>query len=231
MEQKFLIKDGYPLLTLFFSGWGGEECLFAGYRPSGSDFLLCCDYRNLDFDPSLLEGYRGIKVVAWSLGVWVAGHVLQGKEAGFTEMIAVNGTPVPVDDRYGIPEQIFKGTLEHMDDTVLKKFRRRMCGTAEGLQAFMAHHPSRQAEGLKDELACLYEAVKSTSGSGAVSGWTCAFVGARDRIFPAASQTAAWDGKVPVHVFDEEHYSERLFRMALESPAGAWSGNTDFYGK
>ena len=133
MEQKFLIKDGYPLLTLFFSGWGGEECLFAGYRPSGSDFLLCCDYRNLDFDPSLLEGYRGIKVVAWSLGVWVAGHVLQGKEAGFTEMIAVNGTPVPVDDRYGIPEQIFKGTLEHMDDTVLKKFRRRMCGTAEGL--------------------------------------------------------------------------------------------------
>ena len=69
MEQRFLIKDGNPRLTLLFSGWGGEESLFSCYRPAGSDYMLCWDYRSLDFRPGLLAGYREIKVVAWSLGV------------------------------------------------------------------------------------------------------------------------------------------------------------------
>ena len=188
MEQKFLIKDGYPLLTLFFSGWGGEECLFAGYRPSGSDFLLCCDYRNLDFDPSLLEGYRGIKVVAWSLGVWVAGHVLQGKEAGFTEMIAVNGTPVPVDDRYGIPVKGYILTERGMDERGREKFFRRML-TSNDREWFSGKMPERPLAEQVEELHCIREQAVRMHGE---IGWDRVFVSTGDVIFPPENQRNWW---------------------------------------
>ncbi len=225
MEQRFLIKDGNPRLTLLFSGWGGEESLFSCYRPAGSDYMLCWDYRSLDFRPGLLAGYREIKVVAWSLGVWVAGQVLKGTEADITEMTAVNGTLMPADDRYGIPETVFRGTLERMDGTVLQKFRRRMCGSREGLQAFMSHNPSRPVEELKEELANLYSAIRQEPSTGRYGEeeprWTRAVVSTGDLIFPAANQIAAWDGKVPVDVCEGPHYSEKIFMEVLGSPAGA----------
>lgn len=36
------------------------------------DYMICYDYRTLDFDTSILEQYRQVNVVAWSMGVWAA---------------------------------------------------------------------------------------------------------------------------------------------------------------
>ena len=43
--------------------------------------------------------------------------------------IAINGTESPVDNSTGIPENIFKGTLETLDERNLRKFRMRMSGS------------------------------------------------------------------------------------------------------
>ena len=100
-------------MLLFFAGWGSDENLFAGPVQEECDCLLCFDYKDLDFDYSLLEGYREIRVMAWSMGVWVACQTLAGKEYPYGMRLAVNGTPCPIHDTKGIPEAIFQGTLEN----------------------------------------------------------------------------------------------------------------------
>ena len=170
----------------------------------------------MDFDLRLLEGYREIRLAAWSLGVWAAGVALQGVCLPFSAKIAVNGTPRPVDDAYGIPKAVFQGTLERFDAVVLSKFRRRMCGDAGNVKRFLSCGPLRQPGELREELAALAREVAARPVPSLA--WTDAWVGERDKIFPPANQLAAWvaQGGVPCRTFGEEHYSELLFRMAIE---------------
>ena len=130
MKQRFIKKEGNSTLLLFFAGWGSDENLFAGPVQEECDCLLCFDYKDLDFDYSLLEGYKEIRVMAWSMGVWVACQTLAGKEYPYGMRLAVNGTPFPIHDTKGIPESIFQGTLENFSEPVLIRFRRRICGSA-----------------------------------------------------------------------------------------------------
>ncbi len=52
------------------------------------DYMICYDYRTLDFDTSILEQYRQVNVVAWSMGVWAApialASVHQGETAAYS---------------------------------------------------------------------------------------------------------------------------------------------------
>ena len=75
MQQVFIIKQNNPNLLLFFAGWGMDVHPFEHFRPAHHDFLICYDYRSLHFDVSLLNGYKQIDVVAWSMGVWAATQV------------------------------------------------------------------------------------------------------------------------------------------------------------
>lgn len=220
MEYSFLMREGHPRLLLLFSGWGGEPSLFSHYHPKNADFLLCYDYRSLDFDSRLLEDYREIRLAAWSMGVWAAGMVLQGCNLPFSAKIAVNGTPWPIDDSYGIPKALFQGTLERFDAVGLSKFRRRMCGDADNVKRFLSCCPSRHLDDLKAELSALFHEVGKHSAPS--FSWSRALIGGKDKIFPSVNQQAAWErASTPHYVFDEEHYSELLFSMALEcSPEG-----------
>ena len=58
MKQSYIIHEHHPRLLLFFAGWGADETPFKMYRPAASDFMVCYDYRTLDFDASGLEKYR-----------------------------------------------------------------------------------------------------------------------------------------------------------------------------
>lgn len=55
MKQVYIIKDRHPRLLLFFAGWGADETPFKDYQPADSDYMLCYDYRTLEFDASLLK--------------------------------------------------------------------------------------------------------------------------------------------------------------------------------
>jgi pimeloyl-[acyl-carrier protein] methyl ester esterase len=101
MKQLFIKKENSPRLLLFFAGWGSDENLFRRTVAEGYDCLLCFDYRTLEFDYSLLDGYREIRLLAWSMGVWVAGQILSGRTYPWEMKLAVNGTPFPIDDRRG----------------------------------------------------------------------------------------------------------------------------------
>ncbi len=68
MKHYFIQQKHLPRLTLFFAGWGMDECPFMDYCPENSDLLVCYDYRSLDFDFTLLQGYQEIRLIAWSMG-------------------------------------------------------------------------------------------------------------------------------------------------------------------
>ena len=60
MKHYFIQQKHLPRLTLFFAGWGMDECPFMDYCPENSDLLVCYDYRSLDFDFTLLQGYQAV---------------------------------------------------------------------------------------------------------------------------------------------------------------------------
>ena len=161
MKHYFIQQNYFPRLTLFFAGWGMDECPFMDYCSGNSDLLVCYDYRSLDFDFTLLQGYQEIRLIAWSMGVWAASMVLQDMDLPICESVALNGTVTPVDDLKGISQQVFEGTLEGLNEVTLEKFIRRMCLKKENLETFLLKRPQRAVEELQEELRRIGEQVKS----------------------------------------------------------------------
>ena len=118
-------KVGNSKLLLVFSGWAASPEVFRQLETEpDTDLWICYDYRGMDFEGEALSGYRKIRLVAWSLGVWAA-SVVFGKKPVSSRTIAVNGTPCPVHDQWGIPETIFRGTLDNLTEEGMHRFNRR----------------------------------------------------------------------------------------------------------
>jgi biotin synthesis protein BioG len=217
MKYTFIQHNGSQRLLLFFAGWGMDAAPFADYRPEGCDFAVCYDYGDYAFDTSMIDGYDEVCVVGWSMGVWMAAHVLT--KAGITpgKAIAINGTMHSVDAERGIAPEIFRGTLDGLSEATLMKFRRRMCGGAAGYKAFMERAPQRSLESLRTELNAIGRMYAESDGSADAMRWDEAVVGDSDAIFPTAAQQRAWsEAEVKQTLVSAPHYKEEIFRHYLE---------------
>ena len=116
-------KAGNSKLLLVFSGWAASPEVFRHLEPeSDTDIWICYDYRGMEFEGEALSRYPEIRLIAWSLGVWVASVVFGKRQIPFTEAIAVGGTLYPVHDQWGIPETIFRGTLDNLTEEGMHRF-------------------------------------------------------------------------------------------------------------
>ena len=203
-------------LAIFFAGWGMDETPFADFSAAadGCDLILCFDYTTLDFDQSIFDGREIRRVAAWSLGVWAASALFAQIPAlaSASERIAFNGTPFPADDTRGIPEAIYDGTLAGLSASTLAAFERRMCRDPETLARYNSRRPARSLESLRDELASIRAAAKTTPIAPA---FTRAIIGSRDAIFPPANQTVAWSGLCHAEQIDAPHYSDATLRAII----------------
>ena len=198
------LSSGHDRCLLFFAGWGMDARPFKRIAAEGFDLFIAYDYRLLNADLSVLKNYDEIHVVAWSMGVWTASVVLQGID--IASATAINGTELPVNDNYGIPVQIARGTLNTLTPETLARFNRRICASAEVLAGFNAVAPQRGVDELKEELAAIYRQAETAVKSPLV--WNKALIGRGDRIFPVANQERFWLEKqgVETQVFDAPHY-------------------------
>lgn len=211
MKQIFIKKQDKKSLLLFFAGWGMDENIVKNYEVHHADFMICYDYKTLDFDKSLIEKYQHIRVLAWSMGVWNAAQVLEG--VACTEATAINGTLFPIDDIMGIPDKIFQGTLDNFSVATLQKFQKRMCGNQENYQLFQSVQPKRSVEDLHEELKAIqanYEEYTQKRFP-----WNVAVVGKNDNIFPSQNQLNAWKSVLNVY-YDVHHYDYELFKFLIE---------------
>lgn len=216
MKQVFLRKTGSERLLLVFAGWGMDENLIELPSTMKTDVMLCHDYRSLDFDASMLACYKGIRLLAWSMGVWVAGHVLGKMSLPWEGKVAFNGTPFPIDNERGIPVSVFEGTLNNFSETVLSRFHRRMCGDGDALRLFMRHLSQRNVEDLREELQALYNAVLHSDEAPSMQ-WDRAVIGLRDRIFPAENQQNAWKDRAEMVMVDAAHYDADVMQQLIDA--------------
>lgn len=201
MKIKFEHHQAENLL-IYFAGWGTPiEAVSHLVLPQNYDLLICYDYQDpaLDFD---FSRYQKIRSVAWSMGVWAAERVLQ--HVPLISATAVNGTGLPCDDEFGIPYDVFKGTLDNLNESTRGKFDRRMCGDKANL-AFYQALPQRSLEEIRQELTALFNQVQQDKGTDLIS-WTKAIIGKRDKIFSPLNQARYWAVRCPVQETDGEHY-------------------------
>ncbi len=220
MRTHWTIGGGDTLL-LFFNGWGMDGGPTAHLETGGFDVCICCGYEDLTVDDSTLarwKTYTRIKAAAWSMGVWAAERVLPAYGLMPERAIALNGTPFPVDDRYGIPCAVAQGTYENLSPQTLKKFYRRVFGGTAASEAAGAGFPAGALEERRRELGKILaaEEERRTENAGETLRcgirWNRAFVSRHDSIFPPGNLLAYWQGRCEVTLLDAPHNPFACFK-------------------
>ncbi len=189
MEKTWLCREGNEDLIIFMLGWASTPNAVCHLPLAGYDVLACHDYRH-SLSPLAAEefsAYRRILLFAWSYGIWVAEQCC--RELPLRRAIALNGTPFPVHERYGMR---------------LRAIQRRMKALAlrggtndfnDGSQAGIRYMPAgpfaeRSIEAKIEELDTLAE--WSRREAGAHLHWDAALMARQDEIFPLENMRAYW---------------------------------------
>ncbi|MFN8239508.1 MAG: DUF452 family protein [Bacteroidales bacterium] len=178
-------------LTIVYGGWGTDENVFAPFCDEESDFILFYEY-SAD-EPLVLpetKTYKKITLIGWSLGVWAAEYHATRTGIKPDISIAINGTPYPADDNYGIPLSIFEGTLNNISERNMLKFYLRMFGNKSIYLMNQDKIPHRSVKSLADELRWLYNRIMEQKEPG--FRWDYAVICDYDRVFPARNQKQYW---------------------------------------
>lgn len=179
-------------LVVVYGGWGTDENVFVPLCNDDFDFIL---FYNYSADEALvlpeMKTYKRITLIGWSLGVWAAEYLSNKTGIKPDITIAVNGTPVPADDKYGIPLKIFEGTLNNISEENMEKFYLRMFGDKKTFKLNVDRIPHRTVKSLHDELRWLYNRMMEQKEPG--FKWDYAVTGEFDRIFPATNLMEYWE--------------------------------------
>lgn len=202
MEYRIISQQRSRKLILIYAGWACDYRPFEGLVRPGYDIAVIWDYRDFHLDWAFASNYNEICVVAWSLGVFAASVTSGAIEQRTTRRIAVNGTLTPVDNRFGIPEKIFRGTADGLDERNLTKFYRRVCGSRQAFELFELKRPLRPVAELIDELIVFMEDNPFLPNK--IRRWDNAIISRDDAIFPVANQWRAWQN-VPTLIIEGAH--------------------------
>lgn len=184
-------RDKNDTLVIFYGGWGTDENVFVPLCNDDFDFILFYNYSAED--PLILpetKTYKSITLIGWSLGVWAAEYLFPKTGIIPDTTIAVNGTPVPADDKYGIPTEVFEGTLNNLTEHNMEKFYLRMFGDKKTYLLNKDRIPGRSLKSLHDELRWLYNRIMEQGEPG--FRWDYAVTSETDRVFPARNLKSYW---------------------------------------
>lgn len=194
-------------LVVLYGGWGNDENMFTPLCNDEFDFIFFYQY---SADEALvlpeMKTYKKITLIGWSLGVWAAEYLSARTGIKPDITIAVNGTPVPADDKYGIPLKTFEGTLNNLSGENMGKFFLRMFGDKTTYLRNADRIPMRSVRSLHDELRWLYNRMMEPFEPG--FRWDYAISCENDRVFPSKNLTGYWNRAAPTRhiVLKLPHY-------------------------
>lgn len=192
MQTCWLAQNNRPSCILFLSGWSMDPAPFQSIPVLDHDLLMAYDYREIEPEEVLRKTgeYESVHLIAWSMGVWVAGKYFAKHKNRFASAAAINGTLTPIDDQAGIPAEPFDAMINDFSRTVLDEFYRDMFDRDEELARFFRNRPRRPLNAVLEELQTL-KRLYMEQGAGKDIFDRC-LAGSRDRIFPARAQLRSW---------------------------------------
>jgi len=191
MEFTWLKKDGKRECLLFFAGWGMDPTPFIDIPLIECDLCMVYDYRQLAaVDLTPFAGYSGLHLIGWSMGVWVAAHLLADQRHCFSSLTALGGTLRPIDGKQGIPPESYQAMLADFGPDILQGFCENMFDEKPQLERFLAHRPQRPLDQLAKEMEAFQEAYEQFGPGTDI--YTRKIITSRDRIFSGRNQMRAW---------------------------------------
>ncbi len=189
MKIEFIKRGAETRLILIFAGWSTDARYYSDCVAEGWDTAVVSDYRDLTM-PSIPEQYTTVYIFAYSLGVAVASLC----DLPAAVRIAICGSPVPVSGQYGIPENVYAGTLEGLDEKSLMKFHLRMAGDKASLESIMPRLPKNpDIELLKEELIAIRNFSIDHAEDAVRHNFDRVYIAEKDRIFSVANLQAYWE--------------------------------------
>lgn len=203
-------QPGNRRLILIFAGWSTTPAFYRDLHSEGWDIAVVWDYTDLDFDPSVIEDYSSVFIIAWSMGVAAAAHAAATTlpSGRIAAAFAVNGTLYPSSDRFGIPENIYESTRATLNARNLLKFTKRMGYVPPAPETMPPVAPEDFYIPDFDSLAIELENMRSEALKGSLP-WKRVYISTNDRIFPAESMHAYWEAapsRPQIIDLDAPHY-------------------------
>lgn len=202
MQSHWLNKQNNNKLIIFFTGWSFDYKPFEFLNCKDFDVLIIYDYDDLDL-PQIPE-YKEYFLISWSMGVYTS-YLLKDKLPKFTKKIAINGTPFPVNDEYGIPLKPFILTLRHAKTGLEGKFYQNIFNSEEEYARYTKTQVERTIENRVSELNTLYSKIKSTEIS-YQNYFDTAIISNNDKIIPTKNQINFWEGKAEIKTVESGHF-------------------------
>lgn len=211
MQLTWVIKNNSDKLIIFFNGWSLDENIVKHLSTADFDVLMFNDYSNLEIDEetiSKINSYAEINIVAWSFGVWACGNVINNFN-NLKNVIANNGTLIPIDNNLGIPEKIFNLTLQHLSEENYVRFFKNMFAR----DADLSKISTRSIENKKRELEQIQNLSTKKSCTQNAKFFNKAIIGNNDKIISAKNQMSFW-GETNAKIIKIEggHYIFDLFK-------------------
>ena len=202
MQSHWLNKQNNNKIIIFFTGWSFDYMPFEFLNCEDFDVLIIYDYNDLEL-PQIPE-YKEYFLISWSMGVYTS-YLLKDKLPKFTKKIAINGTPFPVNDEYGIPLKPFILTLRHAKTGLEGKFYQNIFNSEEEYARYNKTQVERTIENRVSELNNLYSKIKSTEIS-YQNYFDTAIISNNDKIIPTKNQINFWEGKAEIKTVESGHF-------------------------
>ena len=206
----WLNKQNNDKLIIFFAGWSFDEKPFKFLACDDYDVLIMYDYATLDCEMEDLSQYKEIDLIAWSMGVFAA-YLLKEKLPKFAKKIAINGTPLPVDDEYGIPTKPFLLTLRHAKTGLEGKFYQNIFDKPEEFEKYSHTPVTRTIENRENELKSLYNQIKNTTIN-YEHFYDKALISKFDKIIPTKNQINFWQNNAEIEMLESGHFPYYNFK-------------------
>ncbi len=184
METHWLRRAGNERLAVFVLGWAADHRIVENVVPNDCDALAVYDFRTLE--PLMVPSYSETYLFAWSFGVRIADEIWGTQKP--TRAVALNGTPNPVNERFGIAPRRMAATLRGLASGGMEAFESRAYGEYyDSLRNLLS------PRGLDANIHELNE-LCALSGQPPKSKihWDKAIVGIQDLIFTPENQLAFW---------------------------------------
>ena len=180
MKYKWLNNKNNDKLIIFFNGWGMDENAVKHLEPEDYNIVMFYDYNNLKTDFKLNKKYLETNIIAWSMGVMIAGVHKINYSGRF---VAINGTLKPIDTKYGIHPKIYDLTIENFNENSRDKFIKNMFNNEDIPDSLN----NRSIENVKSELIALksYSADINYKPNKII-------ISNNDKIIPTKNQSAFW---------------------------------------